>query len=517
MKNEIQPAPVKDLRPDPQQPRKDFPAAAQAELRESIKVNGIQDAIVVRTDPEKKAKWLIVDGERRWRVAKDLGLATVPILIRDFKDEKDVRAYQRIVGTQRLNLSALEASESFNAALEAARKTNAKLSVTEFAAAQGVARAVAYESLALLKISPPVRAALQAGTLDASKARLFATVPPGEQAKLLKFSTNEQYGKPPPGVRELVRHIAENYARQLASAPWKLTDAELVKSAGTCAACPKRSGNIENMEGNPNVCTDVACYGTKQTAHTACVLKTAEATGARIVPPETYRNFQYSKFEDGDTEIWNAKGRPTLAAVARKNQVAPALTVDAKGRLKEVFTREDAQKLKTLAGVKPDTYAQRENAATKARQKKEKQFAAAAAAAVPLLLKKLVLPGPTGPGLPQGSAKLLCWAAYHGTQIDRHAFVAKRRGLARIVNEAREALQSWIAKTHDDVALAEMAMELLVCAGWEAGDYHSIGWSKAYQAAAKLAGVNLDKLLKAQTPPETKTTKTTPTKKGKKQ
>lgn len=68
---------------DPNQPRKYFGADKMAVLKKSVKEHGIVNPIIV----EKKGdKYLIVDGERRFRVATELGLKTVPIAVISSKD-----------------------------------------------------------------------------------------------------------------------------------------------------------------------------------------------------------------------------------------------------------------------------------------------------------------------------------------------------------------------------------------------------------------------------------------------
>lgn len=503
MKTETQYALRKDLRPDPNQPRKDFPAAEQEELRENIKANDIQDALIVRADPEKKTKWMIVEGERRWRIAGELKLDRLPIAVREFKDEGEVRNYQRIVGTQRLNLSALEAATAFGAALEAARAANPKLSVTDFAAAQGVARAVAYETLALLKVSAPVKAALAAGKLDASKARVFAKVPPAEHARLLKVATEvDHYDGTTMSVRQLEKVVTREYSRQLNGAPFdpkatyetKGTEGSphVKGKAGLfqpCAECPARSGNIEGLEGNPNVCTNVGCFASKVKAHTEAVLAKAHAEGARVVGAEEYARQRYAKFQPADETVYEAKGK-TLGQLAKAAKIAPVVTVNAEGRVVEVFTNEDVAQIRKAAGIKEDDYRSNEKAQFKKRKKREAAFEAVAKAATAKILDKLV-----GKTLEPKLWSLLTDAIAQEAGIERTTFVAKRRGLAKTQTEATETLEAWLtSKERTDRDRQQFIVEILLCASWNGGGWHETKFSDAFQAAAKLAGVKLEKL-----------------------
>ena len=67
------------LFPDPKQPRQDFDEGDMEKLKDSIKDRGIMNPITV--EPEKGGKYLIIDGERRFRNALDLGIKSVPVNI----------------------------------------------------------------------------------------------------------------------------------------------------------------------------------------------------------------------------------------------------------------------------------------------------------------------------------------------------------------------------------------------------------------------------------------------------
>lgn len=64
--------------PDPNQPRKLFEPTKLKVLKESIEEHGIMSPLIV--EKNKDGKFLIVDGERRFRAASELGLKEVPII-----------------------------------------------------------------------------------------------------------------------------------------------------------------------------------------------------------------------------------------------------------------------------------------------------------------------------------------------------------------------------------------------------------------------------------------------------
>jgi ParB/RepB/Spo0J family partition protein len=71
---------LRDVHPDPDQPRKVFDEKTLAALAANIKARGIYLPILVRY---VDGKVTIIDGERRWRAAKLAGLKTVPVLLQD--------------------------------------------------------------------------------------------------------------------------------------------------------------------------------------------------------------------------------------------------------------------------------------------------------------------------------------------------------------------------------------------------------------------------------------------------
>lgn len=81
-----------------------------AELVSSIRSVGILQPLVV--SPEPGPGYRIVCGERRWAAAVELGLPTVPCVVRRFTEQERQEA-MLIENLQRQNLSPLEEAEAF--------------------------------------------------------------------------------------------------------------------------------------------------------------------------------------------------------------------------------------------------------------------------------------------------------------------------------------------------------------------------------------------------------------------
>ena len=97
---------VDRIRPSPYQPRLDFDLE---ELRGSIIKYGIRDPLKVRKVGDS---WEIIDGERRWRIAEQEDMKTVPCLLLDYTDE-EADALSWRFNTERKEYSLEERAKHF--------------------------------------------------------------------------------------------------------------------------------------------------------------------------------------------------------------------------------------------------------------------------------------------------------------------------------------------------------------------------------------------------------------------
>ena len=73
----IETLPLREIEPDPDQPRKTFEQETLSELAASIAEHGLLQPIAVR--PRAMGGYSIVAGERRWRASRMAGLTEVPV------------------------------------------------------------------------------------------------------------------------------------------------------------------------------------------------------------------------------------------------------------------------------------------------------------------------------------------------------------------------------------------------------------------------------------------------------
>ena len=78
---ELRELPVETIKPNPNQPRTRIEPEALAGLASSIGANGVVQPLLVH--PLADGSYELIAGERRWRAAREAGLAKVPAIVRD--------------------------------------------------------------------------------------------------------------------------------------------------------------------------------------------------------------------------------------------------------------------------------------------------------------------------------------------------------------------------------------------------------------------------------------------------
>ena len=143
--------PTADIRPNPAQPRRDFPLDSLMELAQSISENGILQPLTVSLEEGVPT---LVAGERRLRAAKIAGLREVPCL------PVEAQARQRQVMTlienlQREDMNCFETAEGIRHLIE-----SYELTQCEAAHQLGMSQSAVANKLRLLRLPEDERAAL---------------------------------------------------------------------------------------------------------------------------------------------------------------------------------------------------------------------------------------------------------------------------------------------------------------------------------------------------------------------
>jgi ParB family chromosome partitioning protein len=188
--------PLELLDLNPHQPRGSLTPEGLKSLADSIRSSGILQPILVR---RRAGRFQIIAGERRFRAAQQLGLATVPVTVREVPDDR-LLELALIENIQREELTALEEAQAYQRLQEEFRLTQ-----EEIARRVGRDRSTVTNTLRLLRLPRDVRELLAAGRLDAGHARALLAVDRGEDQIALARETARRGLS----VREVERRVAQ--------------------------------------------------------------------------------------------------------------------------------------------------------------------------------------------------------------------------------------------------------------------------------------------------------------------
>jgi ParB family chromosome partitioning protein len=117
--------PVRQIEPNPFQPRTHFSEEALAELAQSIKELGIIQPVTVRRLGYDR--YQLISGERRFRASQLAGLEEVPAYVRVANDEAMLEM-ALVENIQREELDAIEVAISFQRLVDEVKLTHEQLS-----------------------------------------------------------------------------------------------------------------------------------------------------------------------------------------------------------------------------------------------------------------------------------------------------------------------------------------------------------------------------------------------------
>jgi ParB family chromosome partitioning protein len=170
--------PVSRVIPDPSQPRKEFDSEATHRLAESIKSRGVLQPIRVRFDDVKNA-WVIVSGERRWRAAGLLGMATIPVIEVSNRGDDDDLCDQLVENCLRADLTAIEQAAGMRRLLDMTNWTQDHL-----AQELGLSKGHVSRMLSLLEAPKSVQRKVAQGKISVQAGVALARVEPEIAEKL---------------------------------------------------------------------------------------------------------------------------------------------------------------------------------------------------------------------------------------------------------------------------------------------------------------------------------------------
>lgn len=269
--------------------RRHFDEAALKDLAASIASKGILTPLLVRQNANGDGRYEILAGARRFRAATAAELPELPVVVRRFTDDEALEVVV-IENLQRQDVAPLEEAEGYRALLD-----RPGYDVAGIAAKIGKSEAYVYQRLKLCELIEPAKKALREDKITPGHALLLARLQPQDQKQALKNCFEDRWS--PSGtirltlpVRALSSWIHSNLQLELKSAPFDTNDGQLVPGAGTCAACPKRSGFapalFPDITGK-DVCTDRTCFREKVAAHLAREKERLASGGEDVVEIST--------------------------------------------------------------------------------------------------------------------------------------------------------------------------------------------------------------------------------------
>ena len=160
--------PVDKLIANPGQPRKNFDETELQELADSIKTYGIIQPVIAANADD--GTYIIIAGERRTRAARLAGLGAVPVIIRDYTDQKRLEV-SLIENIQRSGLNPIEEAAGYKNLMDFS-----KLSQDELAARIGKNRSTVANALRLLKLPVEIQKSIEEGKVSSGHARALLSV-----------------------------------------------------------------------------------------------------------------------------------------------------------------------------------------------------------------------------------------------------------------------------------------------------------------------------------------------------
>ena len=168
----IETLPLREIEPDPGQPRKTFDDETLAELSASIAEHGLLQPIAVR--PKPSGGYLIVAGERRWRASRMAGLTEVPVIVKDVTDEQAMEL-ALVENLQREDLDPVEEAVGIRELM-----TRCDLTQEQAARKLGKSRSALANSLRLLSLPETVLELLKSGFITIGHAKVILGLPAPE-------------------------------------------------------------------------------------------------------------------------------------------------------------------------------------------------------------------------------------------------------------------------------------------------------------------------------------------------
>ena len=430
IRNEYRNVALTQLQESATNPRRRFNEQSLQELAESIKAQGMLAPLLVREI--EKEQFQIVAGARRFRAAKLAEAAQVPVRVVKLTDAEAIEA-QVVENLQREDIHPLEEAMGFKSLLELAEP---RYTVAHIAARSGKSEAYVVGRIKLTDLIEPVAEAFLADRITIGHALLVAKLPPAQQQEAFNAAFRQMWtseGNQPVliPVRELSAWIQSNIMLELAAAPFSKDDETLCPQAGSCTACPKRTGANALLfsEVRKDACTDPQCFRAKVDAHIA---KTIETKPTLIQISSAWQSREgaplgRNRYAEIELRVNGRNGRTKQAAPAPKacRSMTDAIYIDGgkRGQTVKVCADFNCRVHHPDKQQPSPEQVERTRAAERKRIAAQKVEITARHQVLAAILGKVASP------LKQAELELLAWHSFQKLEHQRKLLLAKRHKL----------------------------------------------------------------------------------------
>lgn len=229
-------------------PRKTRSKKDHALLTASIKDKGVMQSILVRPHPTQESVYEVVAGQTRFMIAKEIGLQSIPAIIRNIPDDELTDAAM----TENITRFAMSPMDEGDAARTLVSEGRSK---DEICLTMGWSIQKLDGRIQLTHCINSVRQAMADENISIGHAQLLSGLRAQAQASALKVIIGKNLTVD--GFRDLL----EGLSYKLASAPFDTKD---------CAACPHNSAtqaSLFDANTSSGKCLNKACFTEKSNEH----------------------------------------------------------------------------------------------------------------------------------------------------------------------------------------------------------------------------------------------------------
>lgn len=195
---------LKEIRPNPHQPRTEFDQEALEELADSIREHGLIQPLIV--NQVSRNDYHLIAGERRWRASQLAGLNTIPAVVKNDVTALEMLELAIIENVQREDLNALEEGLAYKQLIDEFGFTQAQV-----AKRMGKGRPTIANMIRLLDLPERVQEAVINDEISTGHARALLRLNNDKERvavmhDIIKFGLNVRQ------IEEIVRKRAEKSA-----------------------------------------------------------------------------------------------------------------------------------------------------------------------------------------------------------------------------------------------------------------------------------------------------------------